>query len=107
MKKDFLLKKEELFELVIKTGKKIYFKELSVYWLSSESFQVGISVPKKLGNAVLRNKNKRQIKNIIDTYKFEKIKKQFVIIVNKNFIDKTFEEKSKIIKTVLKKISKV
>lgn len=107
MKKEFLLKKEELFELVIKTGKKIYFKELSVFWLPSDKFQVGISVPKKLGNAVLRNKNKRQIKNIIDTYKFEKIKKQFVIIVNKNFIDKTFEEKSKIIKIVLKKMSKV
>lgn len=104
MKNKYSLKRKEQFSNTINKGKRIYMNELSLYYLPSKSFKIGISIPKKLGPAVIRNKNKRQIKNIIDGYKFTKIKKQVVLIVNKKFIDKNFERKKAIIFDALKKI---
>ena len=50
-------------------------------------------MPKKTGNAVIRNKTKRRIKNIIDNNK-NTIQNgyDYVIIVRKGIIDLTYKE---------------
>ena len=53
----------------------------------------GISVSKKLGNAVFRNKYKRKIRAIIDNYKKNYInKKDYIIILRRGAIDRNYQE---------------
>ena len=68
MKKINIVKKNTEFRNIIKNGKKYYCTILNVYILknSYNYNRFGISISKKIGNAVIRNKFKRQIKDIIE-----------------------------------------
>ncbi len=68
MKKINIVKKNFEFSNIIKNGKKYYSNILNIYVLknSYNYNRYGISISKKIGNAVVRNKFKRQIKDIID-----------------------------------------
>ena len=53
----------------------------------------GLSVSKKLGNAVFRNLYKRKIRSIIDNNKKDYIKgKDYIIILRRGALDKTYNE---------------
>lgn len=68
MKKINIVKKNLEFNEIIKKGKK-YYSDLFFVYILKNSFsynRFGISVSKKVGNAVIRNKYKRRIKNILD-----------------------------------------
>ena len=54
----------------------IYYKENDLPYN-----RYGISVGKKIGNAVIRNKYKRKLRAIIDNYKKDYIKSQDYIII--------------------------
>lgn len=58
------IKKQKDFQNVIHTGKYLRNKEYSVYYLKNDykRIRIGVSIPTKTGNAVIRNKIKRQIK---------------------------------------------
>ena len=62
----------------------------------------GITVPKKTGKAYLRNKIKRQIKNIIDTNEFCIPKSyDYVIIIRKRLIELNYSDiKNEFIKLI-------
>lgn len=54
----------------------------------------GIAISKKLGKANVRNKNKRQIKNIIDLNKnIYQNNLNYIIIVKKEAINSSYKEK--------------
>ena len=106
MKKEYSLKKSKDFDVVINKGIKTRTKHLFIATRRSKEFKLGISIPKKLGNAVFRNKNKRRIKNIIDEIKPYNNKLHIVIIVKKEFTDLSFEEKKKILRRDLNKAIK-
>ncbi len=56
----------------------------------------GISVSKKLGNAVFRNKYKRKIRTIVDNYKKEYLNnKDYIIILRKEALSRNFKELNK------------
>jgi ribonuclease P protein component len=62
------VKKAKDFQAVFNTGKSYANKCFIIYKLSSHKqlhFRVGISVSKKLGNAVTRNKIKRKIRQSV------------------------------------------
>lgn len=65
MNKDKIIKKSEDFSNIISTGQNYKNKYLSIYYKESSTTLFGITVPKKVGIAVIRNKLKRQLKNII------------------------------------------
>ncbi|MDR1474011.1 MAG: ribonuclease P protein component [Lactobacillales bacterium] len=68
MRKSYRVKKEKEFQAVFHTGKSYANKRFIIYQLSPRKqphFRVGISVSKKLGNAVTRNKIKRKIRQAI------------------------------------------
>ena len=65
MNKEKIIKKSEDFTKIINSNIKVKSKYFSVYYMKSEKNHYGITVPKKIGNAVTRNKIKRQLKNII------------------------------------------
>ena len=106
MNKKFRLKKtfeiEKLFKKRISVGN-AYF--VMYYNLSSnESTRVAISVSKKLGNAVIRNREKRIIREIIRG-KLDTIKGLDILIVEKSkSLNLTFEEKMNEISILIKKM---
>ena len=68
MKKEYRIKKSDEIELVMKKGFSKANRTFIVYKYKNpeiEKYRVAISAPKKLGNAVTRNKVKRQIRAIL------------------------------------------
>ncbi len=96
MKKINIVKKNEEFKKVLNNRKTIGNKYIVIYYKENElnRNRYGISVSKKIGNAVIRNKIKRQVKNIIDKNEnlFKKYQ-DYIIIMKKPFLDLTFKEK--------------
>ncbi len=108
MKKKYSLKQNNVFNDVLKKGRKNH----SEFFLLSKSrhqnnyghIRIGISIPKKFGNAVFRNKQKRQIKNIIDSF-FIDIKDKnvdLIILAKKPFFSLSFIEKQTILEKKVK-----
>ncbi|MFV0560383.1 MAG: ribonuclease P protein component [Enterococcus sp.] len=65
MKKTYRVKKERDFQKVFQTGDSYANRKFVVYKLPKENqkhFRVGLSVGKKVGNAVQRNEVKRKIR---------------------------------------------
>ena len=65
MNKEKILRKSEDFSTIISNQKYFKNKYFSLYYKESDNTLYGITVPKKVGKAVIRNKLKRQVKNII------------------------------------------
>ena len=97
MKKIEIIKSSEEYTEIINTSKSKKSKYFSVYYRkNNNSNKYGITVPKKTGTAVTRNKIKRRIKNIIDNNK--KIVHNgydYVIIIKKGILELTYEEMEK------------
>ena len=95
MRKLYIVRTNRDFEKIIKEGK---CKKDSYFIIHSKSNDLpydryGISVSKKLGNAVFRNKYKRIIRSIIDNYKKLYInKKDYIIILRKEALSRSFNE---------------
>ena len=104
MKKIEIIKSSEEYTEIINTSKSKKSKYFSIYYRkNNNSNRYGITVPKKTGTAVIRNKIKRRIKNIIDNNK--KIVHNgydYVIIIKKGILELTYKE---IEKELLKLIS--
>lgn len=105
MKKQYSLKSSNEFSSILKKGKNFANKHLIVNYIDAEEFKLGISVPKKLGNAVFRNKNKRIVKSIIPNINVYDINKHIVIIVRQSFINIDYNEKIKVLKETFNKIN--
>lgn len=93
MKKANILKKNEDFNRIIKSNKPYKTKYFFIYleWTSDIIYHFGLSVSKKIGNAVVRNKYKRRIKDIIDEKDY---KNNFncIIILRKEVLNLSFRE---------------
>ena len=95
MKKVNIVKENKDFSRIINNGKKCWNDVFSIYYSMNdkENYRFGISVSKKIGNAVTRNKIKRQMRNIVDKYKNICPNNQdYIIIIRKNYINLTFYE---------------
>ncbi len=106
MKKVNILKKNSEFQRIIKTVKPYKYKSYIVYVerIKEENYFFGISVGTKIGNAVTRNKIKRQIKNILDQKNYQK-GFNCIIIVKKEVISQTFLEMKEELFEILSKIN--
>lgn len=96
MKKINILKNNRDFDRIIKNNKSYKSKNLYIYIERTEDeyYHFGISVSKKIGNAVTRNLYKRRIKNIIDKNIY---KNHFncIIILKKSVLSISFLELEK------------
>lgn len=95
MKKRFIVKRQEDFDYIIKNCKYKKNRYFVAYYKNNELNydRYGISVGKKIGNAVKRNKCKRQLRMIIDEYRkiFQK-STDYVIILRVAAKEKSFLE---------------
>ena len=95
MRKLYIVKENKDFENIMNKGTCLKNSSFVIYSLENNlSYdRYGISVSKKLGNAVFRNKYKRKIRAIIDNYKKNYInKKDYIIILRRGAIDRNYQE---------------
>jgi ribonuclease P protein component len=107
MKKEYSLTSSRDFDLIINKGKTIKSSGIIFNYIKAPTFKIGIAIPKKLGNAVFRNKNKRIIKNIISDIKPYDLNVNIVLIARQSFIDKKYEQKEEEIINLFKQIKNV
>ena len=71
MKKNFRVKREKDFKAIFKEGTSFANRKFVIYRLENKQkhFRVGLSVSKRLGNAVTRNHIKRRIRHILQNAK--------------------------------------
>ena len=84
MRKKYRIKKNEEFQYIFKTGRSFANRQLVIYYTYAPNqthFRVGISVGKKIGNAVTRNRIKRYIRESILDLENKIIPKVNIIIV--------------------------
>ena len=106
MKKKEILKEKRDFSKIINKNISVKNKFYSIYYEKTNSNNLyGISVPTKTGNAVIRNKLKRQVKNIIDNNKIYIQKSyNYVIIIRKSLLELSYKEKEKALINLFNKI---
>lgn|SRR5699024_1775915 len=98
MKKAYRVKSEKDFQKVFDAGNSKANRQFVVYKLPKDGqnhFRVGISVGTKLGNAVIRNKNKRRIRHALSELDREYVFNQeldFLIIARKPVSNMSFHE---------------
>ena len=105
MKKNNILKSNIDFTRIINNKDSLKSKHFIICYekTSSNNYHFGFSVGKKVGNAVTRNKIKRQIKNILDKKKY-RTGFNCVIITKRNILDITYQEMAFELIKLLKKL---
>ena len=109
MKKSFRVKREKDFKEIFQYGTSFANRKFVVYQLENQQnhFRVGLSVSKKLGNAVTRNQIKRRIRHILLSVR-ERLADNvdFVVIARKGVEGLDYAEMEKNLLHVLK-LSKI
>ena len=105
MRKSFRVKKEKDFNSIFKEGESVANRRFVIYRLanSQEHFRVGLSVSKKLGNAVMRNQIKRRIRHILIDHRNELVDNiDFIVIARKGVENLDYAELEKNLLHVLR-----
>jgi len=106
MKKKFVLKSNQDIEKLVKLRKSVGNKYYVIYYNECTETKVAISVSKKVGNAVVRNYQKRVVRDIL-TKNFNKLSnKQMLVVIKKNCLDISYQDKEQMLKILLSKINR-
>ena len=98
------VKSQQDFSKVIKNSKGYKSQDFVLHYLKTDLgySRVGIAVSNKLGNAVVRNRTKRQIRPIVDSLvDYDKQSLDIILIVKNSFLSKNHEEQVNSLKSVL------
>lgn len=106
MKKAYRIKKEYEFQKVFQKGHSYANKRFVVYTIerpTNAHFRIGISVGKKIGNAVERNRIKRKIRAAIYEIQSQiKSQRDFIVIARPSAKELSMDEMQKNLIHVLK-----
>ena len=108
MKKEEVVKNTREFDSIIKKGQCKKNNEFVIYYIDNdkEFNRFGISVSKKIGNAVTRNYYKRVMRNICDKSKnLYSNNKDYIIIMRKGLSVLDFNSALDSMNDLLKKIN--
>ncbi|MED4403288.1 ribonuclease P protein component [Metabacillus fastidiosus] len=107
MNKKNRIKKNEDFQKIFKQGKSMANRQFVIYFLEREEseLRIGLSVSKKIGNAVTRNRVKRLIRQVFLEEK-ERIvnNKDFIIIARKPAAEMSYDEVKSSLNHLFKKM---
>lgn len=108
MDKPHRIKKNEEFQQIIKLKKAISNSTFVIYYDDKKETdaRAGISVSKKMGNAVERNKIKRQLRMMIkETIDLKDYPLDIIVITKKHFLDNSYADNKKMLEKLLKKVT--
>lgn len=107
MRRKLRLRNREEFSRIYRGGRSFANGQFVVYWSkrsNAESFRVGISASKKIGNAVVRNRMRRLVKEIVRHMEGEILPNvDFILIVRKPATTMSYAQLEGSIKHVLRK----
>lgn len=109
MKKINVVKSNLEFNNIIKTGKWVKNNYFVVYYKENDlnKYRFGISVGKKVCNAVNRNKLKRKVRNILDNHKnIYSNSKDYIIIIRKSCLLASYQTLEENLINLLRKLEK-
>ncbi len=107
MNKDKIIKKSETYTEIINSKQSIKNKYFSIYYKISDTNKYGITVPKKIGKAHIRNKIKRRIKNIIITNEKDiQTNFNYVIIIKEAIHELDYHTMEQELINLIKKVGK-
>lgn len=94
MKKTYRVKSEKDFQAIFAKGKSYANRKFVVYHLAKKQphYRLGLSVSKKLGNAVTRNLIKRRLRHLVMGLDAKLRHHDFVIIARKGVEELTYQE---------------
>lgn len=95
MRKLYIVKNQRDFDRIIKEGRYRKNNSYVIYYDKNELpyDRFGISVGKRIGNAVNRNKHKRKLRAIIDNYKKLYVNnRDYIIILRGNAKDREYQD---------------
>lgn len=104
MKKYERVKSNITFNEIINKGKKVSNCYFTIFFIAKEDNkpQFGVAVPKRLGNAVARNKIKRQTRELLDQTKLLfKNNRNYIIIVKEKSLKLSFDDKLKALQQLI------
>ncbi|SUK17673.1 ribonuclease P protein component [Staphylococcus agnetis] len=114
MEKAYRIKKNSDFQLIYRKGRSVANRQFVVYtyrYNQNEHFRLGISVSKKIGNAVTRNRIKRSVRECFKVHKLDILPLDIIVIARHPAkemstleIQKSLEHVLKIAKVFNKKI---
>lgn len=106
MKKENRLKKRKQFKWTFKNGQAQSSKHLTMIFVDSKArdVKIGFSVTKKVGNAVVRNRKKRQLREAV-THLLPNIKNchTIIFVAKPNIVNASFAEIEEELMSLLKK----
>ena len=108
MKKDYIIKKQDDFNNIIRNGRILKGKNITLYYLPSENNlkYFGIAVGKKIGNAVVRNRLKRRIRMIIhNNQKLFSNKYKYIIMIRRECLNSLYQDVEKELTNILRKVN--
>ncbi|MGG3841339.1 ribonuclease P protein component [Anoxybacillus kestanbolensis] len=107
MKKKYRIKKNDEFQEVFKQGTSVANRQFVIYVLDKPEqayFRIGLSVSKKIGKAVVRNRVKRYVRQVFHE-EWDRIQtgKDYVIIARVPVATMEYEEVKKSLLHVLRR----
>ena len=106
MRKNYRIRKSQEFSEIIK-NKHFYSSSVMTIYVREKKedvCRIGISVKKKIGNAVVRNKVKRQGRMMVqELYTFDE-NFDTIILIRDKFIEESYESNKKVLEMLLKKV---
>jgi ribonuclease P protein component len=97
MRKELRVKSNEDFQKIITCGKCKTSRSFVMYYYPAEQEhdRIGISVGKKIGNAVIRNKVKRQVRMMIQQLCSFKTGYDYIFIVRAKYLQSDYQNNKK------------
>ena len=106
MKRAYRIRKNEEFSEIIAKKHSVSSDCFVVYFepKKQDNCRIGISVSKKLGDAVDRNRIKRQVREMLRaSVDFEMCSVDMIVIVRKGFLDNSFDINKNNLELTIKK----
>ena len=103
MEKQVRLQKNRAFQYVYRKGHSVACHDLVMLYAKGKELKVGFSVSRKVGNAVIRNKTKRRLRECFRPYLGDVKTGLYVIVARPSAAEATFQSLQRDIRYLLKK----